>query len=153
MSLFPSRFHKDSEASIGFLFVRVYNLWHRQIKTHLQKLGLTHPQYVVLATLGYLLQNQEEVTQILIAQSADMDVMTVSTILKNLEKKKWILRTPAAQDTRAKCVTLTKEGHETLELAVPIVEAIDEKFFSSLGKEEKHLLVLLKKLLRGEEDD
>ncbi|WP_100487083.1 MarR family winged helix-turn-helix transcriptional regulator [Sporolactobacillus pectinivorans] len=153
MNSFPSRFHEDAEASIGFLFIRVYNLWHRQIKSQLQTLGLTHPQYVVLASLGYLLQKQKEVTQILVAQNADMDVMTVSTILKNLEKKKWILRTTSSQDTRAKWVNLTDKGHEILTLALPIVEEIDAKFFLTLGKEEKHFHALLKELLRGEEND
>ncbi|EUJ30561.1 MarR family winged helix-turn-helix transcriptional regulator [Listeria grayi] len=102
MNEFPSHFRENADASIGFSFIRVYNLWHRKIKSELQKIELTHPQFVILATLGYLEQFNAEITQINISQNADMDVMTVSTILKNMENKQWIIRFPSEKDTRAK---------------------------------------------------
>ena len=40
--------------------MRVYNKWHFMIKNELKKVNLTHPQFVVLASLAYLSQNNIE---------------------------------------------------------------------------------------------
>lgn len=147
MNKFESKFKDNASLSVGFSFIRAYNLWHRQIKKQLQTLDITHPQYVVLACIGYLFQAHEEITQILIAQNADMDVMTVSTILKNLEIKELVKREVSTYDTRAKCVVLTEAGQEILTQSLSIVENIDETFFSKLGENENLFNNLLMELI------
>ena len=51
------------------------------IKQELKKMNLTHPQFVVLASLAYLSQNGNEVTQVMISKLSGIDVMTLSQIL------------------------------------------------------------------------
>ena len=53
---------------------------------------LTHPQFVVLATIGYLCQHHGEVKQIDISRNSNIDVMTLSTIISRLEKSELIER-------------------------------------------------------------
>lgn len=153
MNEFPSHFRENADASIGFSFIRVYNLWHRKIKSELQKIELTHPQFVILATLGYLEQFNTEITQINISQNADMDVMTVSTILKNMENKQWIIRFPSEKDTRAKAVSLTEKGSGKLAAALPVVESIDSQFFGKLAEKQMEFNQLLHIFLEGGTDD
>ena len=126
--------------------MRVYNKWHSMIKKELKKMNLTHPQFVVLASLAYLSQNGNEITQIIISKLAGIDVMTVSQILNLLEKNDFVKRKEHSKDTRAKAVILNKKGEEVLQKAVPLVEQIDEIFFGKLDTDEeqfKHFLARL----------
>ena len=126
--------------------MRVYNKWHSMIKKELKKMNLTHPQFVVLASLAYLSQNGNEVTQVMISKLSGIDVMTVSQILNLLEKNDFVKRKEHSRDTRAKAVILNKKGEEVLQKAVPLVEQIDEIFFEKLDTDEeqfKHFLVRL----------
>ena len=126
--------------------MRVYNKWHSMIKKELKKMNLTHPQFVVLASLAYLSQDSNEVTQVMISKLSGIDVMTVSQILNLVEKNEFVKRKEHSRDTRAKAVILNKKGEEILQKAVPLVEQIDEIFFEKLNTDEgqfKHFLVRL----------
>ena len=126
--------------------MRVYNKWHSMIKKELKKMNLTHPQFVVLASLAYLSQDNNEVTQVMISKLSGIDVMTVSQILNLLEKNDFVKRKEHSKDTRAKAVSLSKKGEEVLQKAVPLVEQIDEIFFEKLDTDEeqfKHFLARL----------
>ena len=126
--------------------MRVYNKWHSMIKKELKKMNLTHPQFVVLASLAYLSQDSNEVTQVMISKLSGIDVMTVSQILNLLEKNDFVKRKEHSRDTRAKAVILNKKGEKVLQKAVPLVEQIDEIFFEKLDTDEeqfKHFLVRL----------
>ena len=144
--MFTSKYKDDSEKSTGLLFMRVYNKWHSMIKKELKKMNLTHPQFVVLASLAYLSQDSNEVTQVMISKLSGIDVMTISQILSLLEKHNFVKRKEHSRDTRAKAVILNKKGEEILQKAVPLVEQIDENFFEKLDTDEgqfKHFLVRL----------
>ena len=117
-------------------------------KKELKKINLTHPQFVVLASLAYLSQNDNEVTQVMISKLSEIDVVTVSKILSLLEKYDFVKRKEHSRDTRAKVVILNKKGEEILQTAVPLIEQIDELFFGKLDNNEeqfKHFLVRLNK--------
>ena len=126
--------------------MRVYNKWHSIIKKELKKMNLTHPQFVVLASLAYLSQNDNEITQIMISKLAGIDVMTISQILSLLEKQNFVKRKEHSKDTRAKAVILNKKGEEVLQKAVPLVEQIDEVFFGKLDRDEKQFKHFLARL-------
>ena len=126
--------------------MRVYNKWHSIIKKELKKMNLTRPQFVVLASLAYLSQDNNEVTQVMISKLSGIDVMTVSQILNLLEKNDFVKRKEHSRDTRAKAVILNKKGEKVLQKAVPLVEQIDEIFFKKLDTDEeqfKHFLARL----------
>ena len=126
--------------------MRVYSKWHSMIKKELKKMNLTHPQFVVLASLAYLSQDSNEVTQVMISKLSGIDVMTVSQILNLLEKNDFVKRKEHSRDTRAKAVILNKKGEKVLQKAVPLVEQIDEIFFGKLDTDEeqfKHFLARL----------
>lgn len=147
MTTFPSDYHDDATKSIGLSFIKVYNSWHKKIKEELKDINLTHPQFVVLASLGHLSQQTSEVNQVDISKQSDIDVMTVSTIIRNLEKQNLLIRQNSLVDTRAKSVTLTKKGQITLNKALPLVESVDQEFFEKLGSKKEEFNYLLLELL------
>lgn len=108
---------------------------------------MTHPQFIVLAALGYFSQQQQEIKQVMIAKQTEIDVMTFSTILKNSEKQQLILRSTSSQDSRAKYVRLTEKGQQVLAQALSLVEALEEEFIGILGDQGEQLNQLLIKLI------
>jgi DNA-binding MarR family transcriptional regulator len=144
---FPSCHADDAEASIGLLFIRAYNLWHTRIKKRLRAQGITHPQFVVLTTLAYLSRTQPFVSQARVAAMADMDVMLVSQIVRNLEKSAFLTRAENPQDSRSYALYLSDKGKTAVKRALPVVEVIDDEFFNGLGKDKEMFLALLRRLV------
>jgi len=132
--------HETPEQSPGFLLWHVSTAWRSSIEAVLKPLSLTHPQFVVLATLGWLTRNKERVTQVAIGKMAGLDPNTTSQILRGLENKKLIKR-ESSLDGRAKNPLLTDLGADILIKALPAVEMADAKFFKGLNSQEMTLIL------------
>lgn len=143
---FNSIYKNDSQQSTGLLFIRAYHKWHGLIKNKLRTIDLTHPQFVVLTTLAALLRQQEWVSQTDIARFSDMDVMTVSQIIRLLVKKGLIMREVHPKDSRANIILLTDTGLQKVNQALPLVEGIDQAFFGKLENKTEILNQLLMEL-------
>ena len=131
-SQFNSIYKDEYKKSTGLLFIRAYHKWHGLIKNELKTIDLTHPQFVVLTTLVALLRQQEWVSQTDIARFSDMDVMTVSQIIRLLVQKNLIIREVHPKDSRANIILLTDMGLQKVNRALPLVESIDQAFFGKL---------------------
>lgn len=142
-SQFNSIYKDEYKKSTGLLFIRTYHKWHGLIKNKLRTIDLTHPQFVVLTTLAALLRQQEWVSQTDIARFSDMDVMTVSQIIRLLVKKDLIMREIHPKDSRANIILLTKQGLQKVNQALPLVEGIDQAFFGKLEDKTEILNQLL----------
>jgi len=141
--------HEGPERSPGFLLWHVSTSWRTSIETVLKSLDLTHPQFVILASLGWLTRHGERVTQASIGKLAGLDPNTTSQIIRGLEKKKLIKR-ETSTDARAKNPLLTTKGKDLLEKALPAVEKTDAQFFQSLTKSEaEHMIQIFQKLISG----
>jgi DNA-binding MarR family transcriptional regulator len=138
---------EKAEESSGFLLWQVTNLWQREIKKALEEFGLTHSQYVLLASIHWLTLHNQEVTQIVLSNHTKIDPMTTSTVLRTLQKKGFLHRKEHLTDTRAKTVGLTKEGIKIIKMSVVAVEKFDKDFFSLLGNKttelNNNLIILL----------
>ena len=138
-----------AEDSTGFLLWQVTNLWQRKIKKALEEYDLTHSQFVLLASILWLSQGEESVTQILLSAHTKIDPMTTSTVLRTLQAKGLLSRQEHATDTRAKTVVLTDNGIKIAQLAVKVVEKFDKDFFTPLGQDSAEFNGKLQELLLG----
>ncbi|CAI2768681.1 MarR family winged helix-turn-helix transcriptional regulator [Flavobacterium collinsii] len=141
---------EKAEESSGFLLWQVTNLWQREIKKALEQYGLTHSQFVLMASIHWLTIHKQEVTQVVLSSHTKIDPMTTSTVLRTLQKKGFIQRQEHLTDTRAKTVALTDDGKKTIKKAIVTVEKFDKEFFSLLGDKtielnEKLIILLGKK--------
>lgn len=140
----------NAEESPGFMLWQVTNLWQKAIRHALDPFELTHPQFVLLFSCKWLNEknNHTGITQVQLAQHAQMDVNVTSQVLRTLEKKGYIERRPHPTDSRANIISVTKTGDEIASHAVQAVEMEDRAFFSSLGNETGHLNRLLRQLVK-----
>jgi len=114
--------------SPGFLLWQATLRWQRAVSAALAPHELTHVQFVLLTSAWWLEQN-EAPTQRHLADHAATDAMMTSQVLRALEAKALITRTPDPQDRRAKRVRLTQAGQARVAAALPAVDAVDEHFF------------------------
>lgn len=138
---------EDANDSPGFSLWQVSSLWQRRINAGLRPFGLTHAQFVLLASLTWLVDEAKPLTQADLASHAKMDVMMTSNVLRTLEEKGLVRRDPHPTDTRAKSLAVTEQGRELAAQAVRVVENIDRDFFSKLGADmgnfNRNLLALI----------
>ena len=135
------------ENSPGFLLWQTTMIWQRQIKKALEIHEISHAQFVIMATLLWFEAHNYDTTQTLIINWSKLDKMTVSKSLKKLVIMGLVNRIEHEADTRAKKVSLTKEGKKLVHKLVPIIEKIDENFFGKASNlEQKNLINILSKL-------
>jgi MarR family transcriptional regulator, organic hydroperoxide resistance regulator len=127
----PTR-HAGPGESPGFLLWKVSNAWQRRQRAALQPLGLTHSQFVLLATATWF-GRTETLTQVRLAELTGVDVMTTSQVLRTLEAAKLIERDAHPDDPRAKTIAVTARGRELARRAIVVVEATDEAFFAPVA--------------------
>lgn len=134
--------------SPGFLLWRATVRWQRLMAATLQPVGLTHTQFVLLASTYWLGRTgTRPPSQRAIADHTFSDVMMTSQVLRALESRSLVTRAADASDARVKRVLITPAGAELAQRAMGLVEAADEAFFASTLEQTGRESVL--RLFRG----
>jgi DNA-binding MarR family transcriptional regulator len=145
----PTRLSGPAE-SPGFLLWKISNAWQRAQRLALQPLGLTHSQFVVLATVTWY-GASETLTQARVAQLCGIDPMTTSQVLRALETAALIARTDHPTDPRAKQIAATRAGRDLARKAVVVVEETDAAFFAPVAGSGLQLIKLFQALVHSNE--
>ena len=120
--------------SPGFLLWRVTLRWQRRMVASLRPLGLTHVQFVLLASTWWLTEVAGETpTQRRVADHAGTDPMMTSQVLRTLEARGLVTRAGSPADSRARRLGVTRPGVALARRAVAAVEAADGEFFAAAG--------------------
>ncbi len=120
--------------SPGFLLWRVTLRWQRLMVAALRPLGLTHVQFVLLATTWWLSEVAGETpTQRRVADHAGTDPMMTSQVLRTLEARGLVIRAPSPADSRARRLGVTGQGVALARRSIAVVDAADADFFAAAG--------------------
>jgi MarR family 2-MHQ and catechol resistance regulon transcriptional repressor len=141
--VFKRPFFSSYTTSLWIRFLRFSLLSHKKLEDDLEKLGLTPPQFYVLATIGYAggLPFGE------IGAKMMVTVSNLTGIVDRLEEKRLVSRKRDENDRRVVHVVLTEKGVKLYKNAIPLFEKSISQIFSSLDKSaQKELSVLLRKL-------
>jgi DNA-binding MarR family transcriptional regulator len=128
--------YPDASASPGLALWRVTNAWQRRVRAALAPHDLTHVQFVLLASLTWMDRSQP-VTQRDLAAFAGTDVMMTSQVIRALEAKGHITRSPHPTDGRAVTLAPTPTGIALANRANTDVEAADQSYFNALAPAER----------------
>ena len=138
----------DPCEDIGYLLWRISKFWQRSKFRILDEYNLTVPQMEILGAIYHMSIQKMNISQIVLSQQTEIDPMTTSTILKNLEKKGLISRMESKVDTRARVAEITEEGRALFIKAVTKVKTEQEEAFKGIDKKAmtKQLNILLDRL-------
>ncbi len=128
-----------------------FMLWQQQRKAGLRALSLTHAQFITLAALLWLSKRNPQVTQVMLARRSKVDIMHTSRIVRSLEQKGLLTRTPAPDDSRANCVGITAKGEKVVIKGLASVEQTAERFFRAIKPRERDFVDLMKTLIQANE--
>jgi MarR family transcriptional regulator, 2-MHQ and catechol-resistance regulon repressor len=136
-------FFASYSTSLWVRFLRFNLSSHKKLESDLGKIGLTPPQFYVLATIGYAgsLPFGE------IGAKMMVTVSNLTGIVDRLEQKKLVLRKRDDTDRRVVHVKLTDKGTNLYKTTIPLFERSISEIFSSLDlPRQKELSALLRTL-------
>jgi DNA-binding MarR family transcriptional regulator len=131
------------ERAIGFVLWRLFHQYQRAIDRALEPLDLTNLQFTVLTLVAWSAKSGATVSQVELSRSSEIHKMQLSNILKTLEQKGLVRRTPSDLDTRAKDVELTRAGLMKVRKGLPIAIDVQRQLFGEAGMPGGELLSTL----------
>jgi DNA-binding MarR family transcriptional regulator len=124
-------------------FLRFNLSSQKKLESDLAKVGLTPPQFYVLATIGYAgsLPFGE------IGAKMMVTVSNLTGIVDRLEEKNLVARQRDEKDRRVVHVTLTEKGTRLYKATIPLFEKSISQLFATLDMpRQKELSALLRNL-------
>jgi DNA-binding MarR family transcriptional regulator len=115
------------ENQLCFPVYAVSRLITRSYQPHLDALGLTYPQYLVLMVLW----ESDKLTVNAIAEKLILKTNTLTPLLKRMEENGLLKRSRSSDDERKVIVTLTEEGINLRHKAAEVPDKLIENFSGS----------------------
>lgn len=125
-SFLPYRLYRLADA-VSREFSRVYS----------DRLGLSRPEWRTLSGLG----QHGTMTATELGKQSAMHKTKVSRAVAELERRRWLTRTPDENDRRVEHLTLTKAGLAAYREMVPLAKAFERKLLARLSVEERAAIV------------
>jgi len=135
-------------SKVDNLIWRVTKLLTKRKKVILEEFDLTCSQFDILAAIYQMSKDKKEVIQIDLAEKAQIDPMTTSTVLKNLQKRGLIKRERGLINTRTVEVELTDKGEKLYFMAQKKIEYMRQNIYQGVDQQQftSQLLKLSDKL-------
>lgn len=133
----------------GHFIRRVHQLAVALFNQELGECSLTPVQYASLQTIC----NQPGIDQKSLAMAIGYDTSTIAGVIDRLEARGLVARNVAPNDRRARQVTPTQEGLQTLRTAVPRVLRSQARLLEPLSSvERKEFMRLMQVLIEANAD-
>ncbi|MER9870637.1 MarR family transcriptional regulator [Mesorhizobium sp. M0136] len=125
-SFLPYRLYRLADA-VSREFSRIYKDRH----------GLTRPEWRTLAGLG----QHGTMTATALGEQSAMHKTKVSRAVAELERRRWLSRTPDEKDRRVEHLALTKAGVAAYREMVPLAKAFERELLARLSPTERVAIV------------
>jgi DNA-binding MarR family transcriptional regulator len=117
----------------GYLVWRLATKWRVAVDRAMAPLGLTHAQYVLVASLYGLQRAGERPSQRRLADHTGLEALYVSKLARTLESAGLIERTRDPRDPRAVQLALTEEGQAVTRRAIAVVQELLQQLLEPFG--------------------
>ncbi|MEZ2333801.1 MarR family winged helix-turn-helix transcriptional regulator [Mesorhizobium sp. RCC_202] len=121
-SFLPYRLYRLADA-VSREFSRVYKERH----------GLTRPEWRTLSGLG----QRGTMTATELGEQSAMHKTKVSRAVAELERRRWLTRTPDENDRRVEHLALTKAGLAAYREMVPLAKAFEGELLARMSADER----------------
>lgn len=146
--IFSKSILPQPDEAVGFLLWRTLLVYQRRAEDVLADVGLTHLQFAVLATAGWLALSSPEVIQRHIVKQSGIKEAQVSLMIKALRMKGMLLQEAGLADPRVRAIRLTEHGARSLEAAIPLIHAIQNELWPTSTMQRETAKVLMEALRR-----
>ena len=123
----------STEPTPGYLVWRLSMKWRVAVDRALAPLGLTHAQYVLLASLYGMEREGRRPTQRELADHTGLEALYASKLARALDADGLIRRDRDPADTRAIRLALTGRGLEVVRPAIAEVAVLLDRLMAPLG--------------------
>ena len=127
---------EDPYATIAFALKQAQHALRTRMDAQLRQIGLTTPQYAVLAYLKVA----PGASNAVLARQAFVTPQTMQAILVTLEKSGLIKRTPHPEHGRVQQTELTRLGDQALEAASVIVADAEKRLVDAAAPLDPELV-------------
>jgi len=117
----------------GYLVWHLSTKWRVAVDRALKDLGLTHVDYLVLASLSEFTRSGAQPNQRELADFAGLEVMYVSKLVRGLERSGLLRRADHPDDPRAFQLELTARGAELVVHAAAVMRELHDQLLSPIG--------------------
>ena len=123
----------DASKSVGFLMHDVSRLMRRNFMRRAQKFGLSQAQWMTL----FRIYRQEGVKQITLAESMEIQPITLARLIDSLEEADLVDRRRDPEDRRAFRIYLTEKAQPFLDEVQPLLAETREAAMVGFTEQEK----------------
>ncbi|MFI0986986.1 MarR family winged helix-turn-helix transcriptional regulator [Streptomyces exfoliatus] len=123
-------------ATAGFLVWRLSMKWRVAVDRAVAPLGLTHAQYVVVASLYGMSRSGLRPSQRRLAEHTGLEALYVSKLARALETAGLVARTRDPDDPRAMQLSLTEQGRDVTRRAITVVQGLLDQLLEPLGGQD-----------------
>lgn len=135
---------RAAQTNIAFLATDIGRLFRKRFDTSARVVGVTGPQWRVLAALNY----RPGITQAVLAGLLDVEAITVGRMIDRLQKAGLVERRPAPADRRAWLLFITPAAEELLGQLQHVAEGVMAEILANFAPAEFEQLVALLNRLR-----
>jgi DNA-binding MarR family transcriptional regulator len=135
---------RATQTNIAFLATDIGRLFRKRFDTSARVVGVTGPQWRVLAALNY----RPGITQAVLAGLLDVEAITVGRMIDRLQKAGLVERRPAPADRRAWLLFITPAAEELLDQLQNVAEGVMAEILANFAPAEFEQLVNLLNRLR-----
>jgi MarR family transcriptional regulator, transcriptional regulator for hemolysin len=127
----------NPERSFGFLLYDAARLLRRDFDRRARSLGLTRAQWSVLA---HLMRNEGS-NQAMVADTLELEPITLVRLLDRLEAAGWVERRPDPNDRRARQLFLTPKARPVLEQLMALAAETRALALAGFSEPEREILI------------
>lgn len=135
---------RAAQTNLAFLATDIGRLFRKRFDTSARTLGVTGPQWRVLAALNH----QPGITQAVLAALLDVEAITVGRMIDRLQKAGLVERRPSPSDRRAWLLFITPDAVKLLDELAARAQAVMSETLANFAPEEFEILVGLLNRLR-----
>lgn len=131
---------KSEEKVFAACFGSISHILYYMSDQRLKQLGITHQQGRLLGLIYDNIKARHVISRHYLEENMDLRGPTVTSLLKCLEEKKYIIRTVSKEDRRAMELMITARGEQLVSDIREVFNSMEEKLLKGMTKEEIHTL-------------
>lgn len=130
---------KKTELTVGYLIHECARLYRRDFERRARHIGLTRAQWTILAHLA----RNEGANQISVADTLELQPITLARTLDRMAEAGWIERRPDPEDRRARLLYMTDKAWQVLDSMFPLAAETREIALAGLNAEARDQLTAM----------